>query len=111
MFLGGIFIAVIALSIITFLITTFTVPQLLRTRLAGTTTTTHQSREQGPSDFPKFVGRDGREVLSELNAEYPQYQIEIVGPDYVSTTPQRYDENRVKMYVNRMGKVLRLSIG
>ena len=67
-----------------------------------------------PSDFPKFAGRDGREVLGEMNAKYPEYRIEIVqeaDPDAIAALSKDYDESRVRMYVTRTGKVKKLYIG
>ena len=80
---------------------------------AGDTTDGVMSRNR-PSDFPKHTGRDGREVLGEFNAKFPQYRIEIVqesDPDAIASLDQTVRDDRIRMFVTRTGKVTRMYLG
>jgi hypothetical protein len=89
----------------------FIVPDLLRTStFQRNGVVPPQSKQpQRVSNFPKYTGRDGREVLVEFNAEYPQFRLEIVPPD--SAVTMDFDQSRVRMHVTRAGKVIGMYIG
>lgn len=105
-----IFLIIIGALIATVVTTAWVVPGLLRSK-SGYVPDQSSSVSDRPSDFPQFVGKDGREVLMEMNAQYPQFRIEIVGPDSVGKLQNNYDDNRVRMYVTRTGRVSKLYIG
>lgn len=61
------------------------------------------------SSFPEYDGVNARKVLVELNANYPQYNVEIIAPDFPVTTD--YREDRVRLFTTRTGTVIRSVIG
>ena len=81
-----------------------------------TTTTTIGSTfsRERTSEFPNHTGRDGREVLGEFNAKYPDYRIEIVqesDPDAIASLDPTFQNDRIRMFVTRTGKVTRMYVG
>lgn len=64
-----------------------------------------------PSDFPEFDGDDARMVIIDIGAKYPRYTPEIMSEDAAPVSATDYDENRVRIYVNRSGIVQKSIIG
>jgi hypothetical protein len=69
------------------------------------------SKPRSPIEFPRYVGRDAREVFEQINRDFPVYHIEIVGLDYANTLTKNYDPKRIRMYITRTSKVLRVTLG
>ena len=79
------------------------------TRMEHTMEIAQAQDSKDSSSFPQYDGMDARKILVELNANYPQYNVEIVAPGFPVTTD--YREDRVRLFTNRSGKVLRSVIG
>ena len=66
----------------------------------------------GPSAFPEYINMKGPDVLVELNAKHPQYSVEIVNPDTISSyDTKNYREDRIRLFVSRGGLVKQIKIG
>lgn len=106
------FVVIPIVCFVTSLIAVILLPRLiLGERTIKTNVTTEVIR---PSDFPEYTGRDAREVFIEFQLKYPQYRLVIVrswDQRYIQSLDQRFDENRVRMYVTRTRRVERMYIG
>ena len=50
--------------------------------------------------------------LKNINKEYPEYRIEIVGLDYInSVTSTNYDPKRIRLYITRSSKIVKVTVG
>jgi short subunit fatty acids transporter len=68
-----------------------------------------RSQKKRKSDFPEFDGKDGRNVLIDIQAKYPRYTPEIVPKG--SAVTMDYQRWRVRIYVSKNKKVIGSYIG
>ena len=69
-------------------------------------------KPRGPIEAPEYNGRNARDVFDEISRDYPDYRIEIVGLDYInSQTGPRFDPKRVRLYITRSSKIIKVTVG
>ena len=63
-------------------------------------------------EMPRYVGRDAKDVFAQINIEYPEYRIEIIGLDYInSVSSTNYDPKRIRLYITRSSKIVKVTVG
>ena len=67
----------------------------------------------GPSAFPEYINMKGPDVLSALQRDHPEYSVEVVNIDTMSSYNfnNNYREDRVRIFVSRGGLVKQIKIG
>jgi Potato inhibitor I family len=74
----------------------------------GIMSATSTSTSTPPSSFPRLSGMDGKEAMKLIEKEYPSLSVQLLPENSVVTMD--YREDRVRIFVDKYGKVARVPI-